>query len=75
MAQFIAIPQLPKNIPGDLAQFLSALKENVELLTGTRGDAESHAVLRGDIRTEAPKGTTNQELSDRLSSLIDDMRA
>ena len=72
--QFVAVPQLPKNIPNDMAQFLSAMKENIELLTGTRGHADNHAVTRGDIRTEGAESTDAAELRDRLNSLLQDMK-
>jgi hypothetical protein len=54
MARFTGIPSLAQtNIePGQLA-VIEAIKENVELLTGTRGEADgaSRAVLKGQMTT------------------------
>lgn len=52
MARFYGIPAVPlENIDPMIARVLSALKENVELLTGLRGevDADSAAVTVGQI--------------------------
>jgi len=53
MARFTAIPDVPTRVNSQWeAQMLDALKQNVELLAGLRGelDARSRAVVRGDIR-------------------------
>lgn len=50
--RYIAVPEIPDSGLTDVqAQILSAIKENVELLTGTRGegDLDSRAVARGDV--------------------------
>jgi predicted ATP-dependent serine protease len=50
--RFVATPEIPTTgIPELMANILSALKENVELLTATRGEpnSESRVVARGDI--------------------------
>ncbi len=63
MARFTGIPSLPQSGLDD-AQYrlLSALKENVELLVGSRGerDLASKAVTVGALSTSAaPAGITN----------------
>jgi hypothetical protein len=50
--RFVATPEVPlTGIPEIQANILTSLKENIELLTATRGEAgsESRAVARGDI--------------------------
>jgi hypothetical protein len=57
MARFTGIPSLPQsNIDAWQMSILGSLKENVELLTGTRGeaDAASRALLRGQITVSQP---------------------
>lgn len=57
MARFTGIPSLPQsNIDPWQMSVLGALKENVELLTGTRGEADgaSRALLKGQITTQTP---------------------
>lgn len=51
MAQFIAIPNPPLGIPAWQVQMLNAMKENIELLTGQRGERgdPSKSVLKSDI--------------------------
>jgi hypothetical protein len=52
MARFTGIPSLPQsNIDAWQMSVLGALKENVELLTGTRGEADgaSRALLKGQV--------------------------
>lgn len=52
MARFTAIPAVPQGGLTDWQSVLiSAVKENVELLTGTRGEADlaSKAVVRGQV--------------------------
>lgn len=51
-ARFTAIPNLPQlGLPGEQAYVLTALKENVELLTGARGKnhTDSMAVIKGSL--------------------------
>ncbi len=53
MSRFVAIPEIPQSGLKDWeSSILSALKEDVELLIGSRGegDFESLSVTRGDIR-------------------------
>lgn len=57
MARFTGIPSLSQaNIDPWQAAVLEALKENVELLTGTRGEADgaSRALLKGQVTTATP---------------------
>jgi len=52
MARFTGIPSLPQsNIDAWQMSVLGSIKENVELLTGTRGEADgaSRALLKGQI--------------------------
>lgn len=52
MARFTGIPSLPPaGLDPAQARLLSAIKENVELLTGTRGeqDRASRALTRGQV--------------------------
>jgi hypothetical protein len=53
MARFTAIPDVPTRVAAQWeSQMLDALKQNVELLSGLRGEADgaSRAVRRGDLR-------------------------
>ncbi len=61
MSRFTAIPQIPQTdiVPWQYIT-LSALKENVELLTGTRGEVDgvSRAITKGGVTvTGAPVQT------------------
>tara|TARA_R110000765_G_scaffold188233_1_gene293663 strand:+ start:3530 stop:3883 length:354 start_codon:yes stop_codon:yes gene_type:complete len=51
MSRFVATPEVVDGIDPWLSSALSATKENVELLTGTRNEADlrSRALLRGDV--------------------------
>jgi len=52
MARFVATPQVPTTgVPEIQANLFSALKENIELLTATRGESDliSRALIRGDV--------------------------
>ena len=52
MARFSGIPSIPEGVAGEWqSTLLEAMKENIELLTGQRGerDASSRAVTKGDI--------------------------
>jgi hypothetical protein len=59
MARFTGIPSLPQvGVEEWQYRFLSAMKQNVELLIGTRGeqDASSRAVLKSSVTiTAAPQ--------------------
>ena len=52
--RFVAVPEVPDGILDWEAILLAAQKENIELLCGTRGEADgaSIAVVRGDITTQ-----------------------
>lgn len=55
MSRFAAIPAIPtSNVAEWQSQVLNALKENVELLCGTRGEADlkSRAVTGGNVGVE-----------------------
>jgi len=55
MTRFVAVPQVPTTgVPEIQANLFSALKENVELLTATRGEADiiSRALFRGDVKVK-----------------------
>lgn len=55
MARFVSVPGIPEQELSDTTSILvSAVKQNVELLAGLRGeeDSSSRAVLRGDIGVE-----------------------
>jgi hypothetical protein len=68
MARFTGIPDIPQS-GVDEWQFraLEAIKQNVELLTGTRNeqDGASTAVLRSTVTTRAPTQAQFQGLSAR----------
>jgi hypothetical protein len=51
---FINIPAVLDTGNGDLNKLLNAMKENIELLCGLRGDSHNHAVVRGDVDTDYP---------------------
>lgn len=59
MARFTAIPDVPTQVAAEWeSQMLDAIKQNVELLAGLRGEADqaSRAVTRGMIRIrETPR--------------------
>lgn len=54
MARFVATPEVGTGLPEWALTMLSALKENVELLTDTRGeaDAASKAIVQGDVTVD-----------------------
>lgn len=61
MARFTAIPDVPTRVGAQWeAQMLDALKQNVELLAGLRGESDniSRAVRRGDIRIRSVPNPT-----------------
>lgn len=57
MARFTSVPTIPVGVDGRVSLVLNALKENVEVLTGARGDAASHAVVSGQITTRGATGS------------------
>lgn len=67
MPRFSAIPALPQaNISSNEVMILGALKENVELLIGTRGEADnsSRALVRGQVIV----GTAPEQTMTRVSA-------
>jgi hypothetical protein len=50
----VATPEVPNTLLDWQAVLFSAIKENVELLTGTRGESDlaSMAIVRGDITVQ-----------------------
>lgn len=72
MARFTGIPSLPQaNIDAWQMSVLGALKENVELLTGTRGEADgaSRALLKSQITVSQPAAPQFTALSARGAGL------
>lgn len=68
MARFSGIPALPENnIDEWQTAILGPIKQNVELLTGTRGelDGASRALLRGDVDVAPPPASQFIQLSAR----------
>lgn len=57
MARFTAIPTIPVGVDSRVSLVLNALKENVELLSGARGDTATHAVLSGQITSQGASGS------------------
>ena len=59
----VATPEIPSTLLDWQGVLFSAIKENVELLTGTRGEGDlaSMAIVRGDITTAqlGQQGLTN----------------
>lgn len=70
MARFTGIPDIPQgNIDEWQYRTLDAIKQNVELLAGIRGetDGASAAILRSAVTTRAPTSSNFQALSARGS--------
>lgn len=68
MARFTGIPSLPQsNIDAWQMSVLGSIKENVELLTGTRGEADgaSRALLKGQVTVSQPASPQFTALSAR----------
>lgn len=66
MARFSGIPALPQsNIDEGLFIVVNALKENVELLTGTRGESDgaSQAITKSALTVVDPPAATITALS------------
>lgn len=64
--RYAAIPDVPAGgLTNWQAQTLSAIKENVELLTGTRGekDGASRAVLKAQVTVSSPPLQTMQRVT------------
>lgn len=72
MARFTGIPSLPTAGTDQLqAAILSALKENVELLVGTRGESDgaSRALLAGQLTVTRPDASSIAAVSARGSGV------
>lgn len=68
MARFTGVPSLPQsNIDAWQMSVLGALKENVELLTGSRGEADgaSRALLKGQLTVAPPPSPSLTAISAR----------
>jgi len=53
--RFVAIPNIPPiGIPEWQASILSAMKENIELLIGVRGDSSTRAIVKGQFTVTNP---------------------
>lgn len=66
MARFTAVPALPQaNVTPTEIMILGALKENVELLIGTRGESDnaSRALIKGQVVVGAPAAQTMTRVS------------
>ena len=52
--RFVALPEVPEGLLDWQSILLSAMKENQELLTGTRGESDgaSRAVVRSDVTVQ-----------------------
>jgi len=85
MARFVGIPSIPTDNMADWeSQVFHAIKENVELLCGTRGEADeaSKAVLKGNISVSSMEdqdmkvvsGIVNlQDMADTVQTLANDL--
>lgn len=77
---FVNIPALIDTGNGDLNKALNAMKENIELLCGLRGDPSNHAVIKGDIDTYYPQTPEDNslasllELKESLRNLMVDLK-
>lgn len=68
MSRFTGIPDIPQgNIDEWQYRLFDSLKQNVELLTGTRNESDgaSVAITRSDVTTKAPGAASYQGLSAR----------
>lgn len=67
MSRFTGIPDLPPDMSEWEYRVLTALKQNVELLTGARGevDGASKALVRSDVTVASPPTAQFQGLSAR----------
>lgn len=66
MARFTAVPSIPTgNVTEWQSQVLNAMKENVELLAGIRGEADlaSKAVTRGQLSVNSAPTATFSRVS------------
>jgi hypothetical protein len=73
MARFTAIPDIPTNVGAEWeAQMLDAVKQNVELLAGIRGETDgiSKAVLQGNVKVQPPGQPTFSRVTAEAKGLI-----
>lgn len=58
MTRFVGIPSVPLDLDNNLVRVLMSIKENVELLTGQRGESDeaSKALTLGSISTNTVSG-------------------
>lgn len=70
---FVSLLNVPDTGNPELNKFLNAMKENVELLAGLRGDRHNFAVVRGDITTDYPDTITAVSV-DSVDGLRDTVR-
>jgi hypothetical protein len=65
MAGFTGIPNIPtEGLTDWQSQVFNAIKENVEILTGTRGaDLTSKAIIKGSIRVSSVSNQDMQQVS------------
>jgi len=57
--RFVAIPNIPPvGVPEWQASILSAMKENIELLIGARGDSSTRAIVKGQFTVTNPPSQT-----------------
>jgi hypothetical protein len=58
--RFVGIPTLPtENVPPGQVVMLNAIKQNLEMLVGVRGNGGDAAVVRSDITIRMPAKTLN----------------
>jgi len=68
MSRFTGVPAVPQsNLDDGTVQLLNALKQNVELLIGARGEPDnaSRALLYGSVTVAAPASPQLQSISAR----------
>jgi hypothetical protein len=67
MSRFTGIPELPPDLGEWEYRTLTAIKQNLELLTGTRGelDGASKALVRSDVTVVPPTAVQFQALAAR----------
>ena len=68
MARFTGVPELPQSSADEWQmRVLEALKQNVELLTGTRGEPndESRAIVKSSLTVSSPPTLTYGSMTAR----------
>lgn len=72
---FAGIPNPPDTGNADMNRFLNAIKENLELLCGQRGDDINFSVVKGDITTAYPEANnTLPELTETVRGIMVNMK-